>query len=411
MRTFAAFVLCVAALDTGAQTLTFGEALALASAKAAGTTAPPFRSEIPALRRHRLPSVRAEVNANTSRTLDLFAQGPYESRYATSVLAFDYPIWDGGSMDARIDSLEARLERLAAREGLDDGRFARLVESFGQLYVAQREAELIRPLFDEMAADAGNADTLIASGEISNLTAIERGDAFLSLQSQLLEAEARRIDAATRLRLLTGIGTEPVVTLDVTAVATTGAGLADDTVEATKGAVDESRARLREIEASSGFRALLQGFVGFGTAQSSFGDSSSRGSFGIYGLRIHLSYPLFRGMNGLPLAEAHADLRQNLAAHDAAIVAAQARAAEYRLREESAARRVALLRQSADAARLRQESLQRLVDAGVRGQADVAHARADRTRRQVALLQAEVERWKAARLLEWMTSGAAPGQP
>jgi outer membrane protein TolC len=410
MRTFAVLALCVAALETGAQTLTFDEALDLASARATPAGVPPFRAEIAALRRHRLPAVRAEVNANTSRTLDLFAQGPYESRYATSVLAFDYPIWDGGSTDARIDSLEARLERLAARDGLDDARFARLVESFGQLYAAQREMELIRPLHDEMAAEGSRSEALVASGEISNLTAIERGDAFLSLQSQLLDAEARRIDAATRLRLLTGLESEPVVSLELSSSRPGGNGLKDDLVDATRGAVDESRARLREIESSNGFRALLSGFAGFGTAQSSFGDLSSRGSFGIYGLRIHLSYPLFRGMNGLPLAEARADLRHNLAAHDAAVEAAKARSAEYRLREESATRRMEVLRRSMDAARLREESLQRLVDAGVRSVSDLSHAKADRTRREVTLLQAEVERWKAARLLEWMTAAAA-GQP
>ena len=144
---------------------------------------------------------------------------------------------------------------------------------------------------------------------------------------------------------------------------------------------------------------MLSGYAGLGAAQSSFGSLTSEGSFGVYGLRIHLSYPLFRGVDGLSLAEARADLEHNLSLQSEAVDAARLKASEYRLRLSSAEKRIDLLRRSLETAREREAALARLVEGGVRLPSDLAHARADRARRQVALLGAEVERWKAGLLL------------
>jgi len=397
--------------ESAPQTLTFDAAVRLAGGSDHSDPAS-LRSATAALRRSRLPSVRAEVLANASRTLDLFSEGPFEVRYGTSVLAFDYPLWNDGTTDARADALRARLDRLRATRLLDDARFTQLLDAFGELYLTQRQTELMRPFTTRLEEEKVRSAEQLESGSISNLIAVERREIALSFTSRLLELEARRIDAATRLLLLTGLESEPAVTIDLAQPVATPAAdfVRDDLVDATTAAVEQSRVRLREVTLSNRFRATLSGFAGVGTAESHFRDSSSAGSFGVYGLRLYLSYPLFTGTSGLPLAEARLDLAQSEASRDAALVAARSRASEYRLREQTAGKRMELLAESIRAARLREESLRRLVTAGVRSETDVEYARAELARREADLAAAEVDRWKASRLLERMTA-TGPGRP
>jgi hypothetical protein len=414
---FASIVLAVSSGNEGlSSTLTFDDAVALARKTASPAISSPLRSELAGLRRSVLPTVRAEVTANTSRTLDLFAEGPLEVRYAQSVLAFDYPLWGAGSMASRINAVEARLRRLAGRGGLDDARFAQLLDAFGDLYLAQRQSELLRPLFEQLSNEANRSALLISSGEISNLTATEWREIALSFGSRLLDLDARRIDAAAKLRLITGVAEEPTLVLDLDfmpapAPELAGAPLRDDRVDAMTIAVEESRARLHEVSSTSAFRAILSGFAGIGAAQSSFRDITSDGSFGVYGLRIHLSYPIIGGSSAVPAVEAGADLAQTLALRDEALDVARARASEYRLREESARKRISLMRQSVALAKEREQSLVRLVSGGLRSQSDLGHAQAERTRRETDLLAVEIERWKAAQMLARMTRTDDPDQP
>jgi outer membrane protein TolC len=410
----ASAVLIAVANEQVGPTLTFDEAVGLARTRSAASTTEPLLSDIAGLRRSRLPSVRAEVTGNTSRTLDLFSEGPLQVRFASSVLAFDYPLWDGGATNARINTVEAKLRRVAAQSEMDDGRFTQLLDAFGELYLAQRQSEDLHPLLDRLSAGANQLARLLSEGEISNLAAMERRENVLALQSRLLDLEARRIDAASRLRILTGVEAEPRLVLDPSepvAAEVVSDKLLDDYVKATTIAVDESRARLREVNASSGFRAMLSGFAGVGTAESDFRHVSSNGSFGVYGLRLNLSYPLLGGTGAIAIAEARADVAQSVAMRDAAIRAARARASEYQIREETARKRIDLLRRSLEVASEREQALARLITGGLRSEGDLELAEADRIRRQADLLAAEIERWKAARLLARMTMAGTPGQP
>jgi len=407
-------LLAMAARNEGhAETLTFDQAAALAAARSASATADPaLLPEIRELRRSRLPSVRAEVSGNSSRSLDLFSEGPYEVRFATSVLAFDYPLWDGGVTSARLAAVEEKVRRAAAARGrLDDSRFAQLLEAFGELYLVQKQQELVRPFYEQLAAEADRSEALVTSGEISNLTATERRELALSFASRLLDLEARRIDAAGKLRHFTGLEPEPTLVIDLAQPGTgapTGEHASDDVVHAATIAVEESRARLRELHAANGFRAMLSGFVGIGAAESEFSSISSYGSFGVYALRVHLSYPLFGGVSKLPVVEARIDLERSLAARDAAIDAARTRAAEYELRAQTSRRRIVLMQESVERSKEREESLNRLVLAGVRPEADLVYARAERSRRETDLLAAEIEQWKAGRLLMRMMESKEP---
>jgi outer membrane protein, adhesin transport system len=385
-------------------TLTFERAVELATQKAA-TAPPPALS----LTRARLPNVRLEFAGNASRTLDLFSEGPFEVRYATSVVALDYPLWDGGALNARIDAAQLRMQ--PPRAGLDDARFAQLVDAFAALALVQRQQEVLRPQVEHMTAEADRTAQLLASGEITNLTAADRRDAALNFTAQSLELEARRIEAVARLRLLTGV--EDLSGVDSSrrpgAAASTqnlSVAIRDDAIVAATIAFETSRARLREITASTGFRALLSGFAGVGSAQSAFRDATSEGSFGVYGLRVNVAYPLFRGAGELSIAEARADLERARIARDAAVDAARARQAELQLRDATARQRIEILQRSVEASKEREESLRRLIAAGIRSESELAQAMTDRSRREGELAAAEVERWKIAQLLARMS-----GQP
>ncbi len=386
--------------------LTFDEAVVLAGANRSRPAFTPSRSEIAALRRSVLPSVRAEVMGNVSRTLELFGDDPFDIRSTTSVLAFDYPLWDGGLTRARIESAETKLRRLADPGRVDDGRFIQLVEAFGQLYLAQRQRELLRPLYERLSDEVKRSALLVSLGEVTNLVAADWREVALSFGSQLLELEARRIDAAAKLEWITGLEHEPTVVIDLQQSlpeTTAGGPFRDDQMSALRFAVEDSRLRLRELIASTRFRLSLSGFVGFSAAESAFRDVTAAGAFGVYALRLHLTYPFFGGAAAINIAEARAALEQTLVWQDVALEAARARAAEYRLRIQTAEKRIDLYRASIEVANEREESLQRLVHGGVRTQNELIRAEAERTRRESELLAAEVERWKASRLLARMT--------
>lgn len=395
-----------------ASAVTFDDAIALAVETHSGSIPPPRPSTIPALRRALLPAVRAEVSANASRTLDFFRDGPVDYRSTSSVIAFDYSLFTRTLTRARIAAAGVKLRRLADRKRLDDPRFTQLLDAFGQLYLTQKQMEILEPLARRLSSEAGRSAVLVSSGELTNLAAADWREIALSFASQLLELEARRIDAAARLGLLTGLEPEPAVVIDFEAPASDAGGgepMRDDHWIATSIAVEDSRLRLMEVTATNRFRATLSGFAGLGAAESSFRDVQSDGTFGVYGLRVHLSYPLIGGISALQIAEARAGLQQSLAWQDAARHAARVRAAEYRLRAETAARRIDLLRQSVDSARQREESLQRLVSGGLRSRSDLLRVEAERTRREVDLLASLVERWKASQLLGRVTAPAEDG--
>jgi outer membrane protein TolC len=388
--------------------LTLDEAESLTANRLRPATEP-LRTSRAALRSTLLPSVRAEVIGNASRNVDFFNDVPFTIRSLNSVIAFDYSLFDFGLMRARIASVEATERRLFGTDRLDDGMFLQLLESFGQLYVAQQQTAILQALYDRLSAEADRSTVLVSSGELTNLAAADAREIALAFGSQLLEVESRRLDAAAKVQILTGLEQEPVVILDrrePLAGAAAGAPLRDDQIEAARQSVEANRLRVRETLALNRLRASLSGFVGLGGAHSQFGGTTSSGVAGVYGLSVYLSYPLFGGRNALYLAEARAGLQQSLVWEEAALNAARRRASEYRLREQTAARRVALMRQSVEIARTREESLRRLVGAGLRSETELSRAEADRIRREVELLGAEVERWKASHLLARMTEPA-----
>ena len=411
-RTAIAILAALAAVAAHAQTLSFEEAVARAG-KTAGTApiTEPLRAEISALRLSRWPSVRAEVLGSASQTFDPFVAGPLEVLQASSVLAFDYSLWGPDPMRARLEALQSMVRRLESSGGLSDAKFAEVLSAFADLYLVQRQMEVVRPIADQSAAEATRSSELLAAGEISNLIASGRNEVALAYKARLLDLESRRIDAAGRLRLLTGVETEPVIVVDLSKLPSRDGSLArvrDDSVDQAIVALEQGVVQTTKVRKGSGFQALLSGFAGFGSGHSDFRDIESSGAFGVYGLRLHLIYPLTGGATDIAVAEARLEQARAAAARDAALQAARARAAEYALRIETTTRRMELLEQSVAIGKAREESLQRLVAAGVRPENDLTRAREERNQREIDLIAVAVDRWKAAQLLARMTlSGGA----
>jgi outer membrane protein TolC len=402
--TFAAalFALSIAAAPGAGLALTFDEALALAAGRTpAAHSDDPLRD----LRGPRLPDVRIETSGSATRALDPFTANPLETEAATTVVAFDYPLFDGGARRAQLEALEARTRHRP--QGLSEARFAEIVEAFGDLYLGQQQETIIRPLQEKLVVEAERAARLLSSAEISNLEASNRRTLATAFMAQLLEVEARREDAAARLVETLGLQTEPAVVLDPSpAPDSLSSARKAERVDPTQAAVEESRARARAVAAASGFTATLSGLAGAAIAHSEFNDVSSSGTYGIYGLRVHLSYPLFRS-SSLAAAEARVAMQESLRAQEEFSAAARQRIATLRREEQTAERRIELLEQQIEEARLAAASVQRLANAGLRSSADVIFTQAEVERRRLDLLAAQVQRWKTAQRLRWLTDGQA----
>lgn len=410
--TFTLFLALIAsAAGADAPALTFDTALALAAKDAGAVASPSLRSDLERLGTTRLPSIRAEAVASSSRTLHPFFADPLESDVASAGLAFDYRLWDGGAARAREQVLEGRLRRYAGPAGLDDGEFHQLLDTYAELYLVQQQMALFEPLGQRLDQEAERADRLLSSGEITNLTAAERRDAAYSLRQRMTELEGRRADAAARLTFLTGVKEEPRLVLDPPPSAPTTGSAVNDRVDTASMAVDEAAARLRQAERGSGFTVTLSGSAGTAAARSHFREVTSTGSFGVYGLRLHLSYPLFGSRDGLSVVEARADLRQTLARQRTALDTARLRAHSYRVREQTMRKRIDLGRRSVEQAGEREQSLERLAAAGLRSESDLVAMRWERVRREAELLAVEVELWKALRLLWWTSGTGEPSRP
>jgi outer membrane protein TolC len=144
---------------------------------------------------------------------------------------------------------------------------------------------------------------------------------------------------------------------------------------------------------------MLSGYAGAGAANSTFAGTTSSGAFGIYALRVQLALPLFDHTSAADVARAELDLARAEADRDVAVLEAQRAAAQETRRIEAQKKRVALLAESVDIARKRQESVARLVGAGLRQESDALAAASDVAERTTRLDEARVEEWKSIQRL------------
>ena len=345
-----------------------------------------------------VPIVRLESTAQSSRSQELFVQTPFELRAATMTLAVDYPLLDGG-MRATADAI-ARADVAAARASLttiSDADFNALLDAFGELYVARAALQRSTSVEDRTSV-------LLASGQISNATAAAWQERTLAARSRQLDAELRKIDAEARLQEILGEETEivPVLGRDEWRPSS-AADAAPSPRERGEGPferrVERARLYVKELEARRRPAVMLSGYVGAGAANSTFAGSTSSGAFGIYGVRVQLSLPLFDHTSAADVARAELDLARAEADRVAALREARRVAARELRRIEAQKKRVAILAESYEIARRRHESMVRLAGSGLRSDSDALAAAAEVAERATRLDEAQVEEWKSVQRL------------
>jgi outer membrane protein TolC len=399
IRVLAVFALLTTAFAAASEPLTFDEALVLATR--AGAAAAGLDHSLAPLPLRQSPEVRVETAGNAGRALDPFSSDILDTEALTTALTVHYPLWDGGAHRAQVEALEAR----AAKEHayLSDARFTTLVEAFGDFYLAQEQEIVLRPLHARLAAEAEKAMRLLEAGELTALEASGRRSLAAAYASQLLEVDIRRGNASARLLEL-AVDPPATVTLDESPAAphvAESSEVADDRVRSGSRALAVSRARERAVAASSGFTATLSALAGATTARSEYRDATSTGTSGVYGLRIHLSYPLWRNAS-VASAEARMAVHESARLQAEASESARQRLASLQRDEDAESRRIALLQQQLEEARLAAGSVERLAQAGLRPASDVAFATAEVERRRLDLLAARVQRWKIVQQLRWL---------
>jgi outer membrane protein TolC len=163
--------------------------------------------------------------------------------------------------------------------------------------------------------------------------------------------------------------------------------------------VERARLFVREMEARRRTNVTLSGYAGAGAANSTFSGTTSSGAFGIYGLRVQLSLPLFDHTSEADVARAELELARAVADRDAALREAKRAAAQETRRVEAQKKRVAILAESYEIARRRHESMARLAGAGLRSDADALAAAGEVAERAMRLNEARVEEWKSIQRL------------
>ncbi len=376
-RTLVVMALLLAATARAATVLTFDQVLSRAArVRALPIAATDANSVLERSSNRDFPTVRAETSVSSADNLDLFTQNVLRFNAFTALISVDYPLLDGGvralqRRSARIDALTFR-ERM--REMSDD-LFRETVAAVARLYTGQERLRLLAT--GMRARDLGDrAHRMLDLREISNVTAAQWEDESIAAEGERLDLELQRLEAETHVKqLIADTSADPIeVTIDVDAVPS----------EQGPQSGSESRAGLlfqrrelaaEEAEAARRPQVLLSGFGGVASVG---GDRQ----YGLYGVRMSIALP--------EESRIERDVAEELVRRQRASLVLDASALR---------KRIALLTQAVDVARQREESMIRLVSAGIRSSAEGARAAADRTRRESDLLAARVDLWRVTQLM------------
>ncbi len=393
-RTLVVMALLLAATARAATVLTFDQVLSRAArVRALPIAATDANSVLERSSNRDFPTVRAETSVSSADNLDLFTQNVLRFNAFTALISVDYPLLDGGvralqRRSARIDALTFR-ERM--REMSDD-LFRETVAAVARLYTGQERLRLLAT--GMRARDLGDrAHRMLDLREISNVTAAQWEDESIAAEGERLDLELQRLEAETHVKqLIADTSADPIeVTIDVDAVPS----------EQGPQSGSESRASLlfqrrelaaEEAEAARRPQVLLSGFGGVASVG---GDRQ----YGLYGVRMSIALPMFDASARRRAAEARLEAEESRIERDVADELVRRQRASLVLDASALRKRIALLTQAVDVARQREESMIRLVSAGIRSAAEGARAAADRTRRESDLLAARVDLWRVTQLM------------
>ena len=396
---------------TLAATMTFPAALERAMrTRAAATTYDERAKTLEALPFRTLPVIRAETGISTAENLNLLNQNVGRIDAFTALVNVDYPLFNRGAEERRLLGIRADAQILR-RRALDEAEdvFRETLDAFADLYVTERRIEMLTDGARRAAQLRERARTMLEAGQISNVTATQWQDQALATESQLVDLELSRLEAETRLKQMIGdtsgetlhaslqIREEPMLKeIRVERIVETDAAVARATL-----VEQRKRLALQEAVAQHRPQLLLSAFGGVAAVPSSFQSSVEEGTFGIYGLRLTMSFPLLDAAGARRLAEARIEAEEAARVRSLTATATRNRVDLLWLAVAAADRRIQLLTEAVAVARKREESVARLVTAGVRPESDLVDAAAHVAKRESDLLAVKVDRWKLEQRLKW----------
>ena len=413
-------LLVVVALSASAQvTLTFPNAIERAMRTRAGaTTYADHAAILDALPFRTLPTVRAETAFSSAENLNLLSESVGRIDAFTAVVSVDYPLLDAGAERRRIAALRADAQILR-RRAVDEAEdvFRETLEAFAQLYTAEQRIKLLHDGAARAAQLRVRARTMLEAGEINTITATQWQDQALATESQLVDLELQRLEAETRLKQLIGDtsseGLRASLTLDegepllreikVDAIVETDAAVARASL-----VQERQRLALQEAVALRRPQVLLSAFGGVAAVPSTFRGDADEGAFGIYGMRVTLSLPMFDASTARRLAEARLQFEEATRVRSITEVATRNRIDLLWLAMAASEKRIKLLTDAVEVARQRHESVTRLVLAGVRAEADLVETANAVARRESDLLAVRVDRWKLQQRVRYAGKTAVP---
>ena len=362
-------------------------------------------------RRFSIPVLRVETGATTAHNVDLFARNIYAYDALTALLSVDYPLLDGGlrEKEVRVAKLEAESFRQRLRES-SDNLFRDTLEAVARLYAAQERLRILNAGLQRAVEMRDRAKQLLETQQISNVTAAQWEDEAIVAESQLLDLQLQRLEAETHVRQLMGdTGGEPIEIVlqlepDPATRALALAANPDPLVASDEGVAratmlfQRKGLELEQAEAARRPQLSMSAFGGMTALRNVAG--ANDGGYSLFGLRFTVALPMFDAAGARRVAEARLQLEQASLERRTTTDAIRRQTSALWLGIASLEKRIGLLEQSVDVARKREESVIRLVAAGLRPENDVAQAAADRARRESDLLGARVELWKHQQIVK-----------
>ena len=360
--------------------------------------------------------VRVEGGASDARSINILPEGPFRIYSLSAIIAVDYPLYDGGSLAAKRRAAVAEAELLRQRVVTGGEAAERVVRSYADVYYRQQRAAVLSRTAEDLSAVAQSVNELVDTGDLSIIDASRTRERIYAQKLQSFDAELDALRQESELRRLirwydaadldtdltaelARIESSPVAAATVDPVNDPAVITADLQMLQRQLAVDQAESLRRP-------RVDLSAYAGYGVAETDIDGQEYEGDgFGIYAFRLNVTVPLFDPSTAVQLETARVELARARSEREDALAAAKERERERLLSIEQATRKVKLLEQWRDTAREREESLRRLVEAGVRRESELADAAIELANRESELLAARVERWKLLAVAELRLRG------
>ncbi len=400
------------ASNAGAVTLSFEQVLSRAEkAHDVSPSAIEAAELLETAPRMSIPMLRVETSAMSAGASDVFARNIFRYETLTALLTVDYPLLDGGMREkqVRVAQLDAQSFRQRLRES-SDNLFRETVDAVARLYAAQERLRILNAGLKRAVEMRERARRMLEMQEISNVTAAQWQDEAIVAESQLLDLELQRLEAETHVKQLMGdtsgepldivleLGEEPPARALALAANPDPLIASDQGVARAAMLHARKQLELEEAEAARRPQLTMSAFGGVSAIGEDFNDTS-RG-YGLFGIRFTIALPMFDAAATRRVAEARLNVEQANLERRTTTETIRRQTSSLWLGIASLEKRIGLIQQMVDVARRREESVIRLVAAGLRPENDVADAAADRARRESDLISARVELWKYQQIVK-----------